>query len=230
MEQGSQNPDLEQRLVALARIIARAIVNADSDKIKKLTDEPEVILNFFAGLLSDNAETKSSILRPISDGRKIMIEALDGEAQISDAKNIFKAFIHENFKNWGLDQPGPATAETLCDVSEITSSATAAQIFTSITSNLDRLVMTQAQIIRFCEKYPTWFDREGSATLFLTKVNGEYFMVDVSKYVGCVVDASDLSASSDGLGVNVYSLDDIGAWGGDRRHRVVYPRFIPLAA
>ena len=145
-----------------------------------------------------------------------MIEALDGKAYISDAKKTFKSFINSDFKNWGLNQSSPATAETLLDISEMTSDGTFVQIFTGITPDLEKLVMTQAQIIRFCEKHPTWLRQEGYATFFLTKVGDEYFVVRVFVY-------------SDGLRVYVDRLENGSVWSGGYRHRVVSPQLIPLA-
>jgi hypothetical protein len=43
--------------------------------------------------------------------------------------------------------------------------------------------MTQAQIIRFCEKHPVWLRQERYATFFLTKVYSEYFVVRVNMHV-----------------------------------------------
>lgn len=221
MEKSSQNPSFGQGL-ELAIIIEKAIsnavkkTNADSDKIQKVIGKPGVIFNFFESLLADSVEAKPSILRLISGGEKLMIEALDGKAYISDAKEIFKSFIDSDFKNWGLNQSGPATAETLLDVSEMTSDGTFIQIFTGISSDLEKLVMTQAQIIRFCEKHPTWLRQEGYATFFLTKVNGEYFVVRVYVY-------------SDGLLVRVFRLESGHVWFGECPLRVVVPQLIPLA-
>lgn len=157
-----------------------------------------------------------SILQLISGGEKIMIEAQGGKAYVFDAKKTFKSFIDGNFKNWGLNQFGPATAETLLDVSEMTSNGTFVQIFTGISSDFEKLVMTQAQIIRFCEKHSTWLRLEGYATFFLTKVNGKYFVVSVYVY-------------SDGLGVDVSRLEYDHVWDGECRRRVVVPQLIPLA-
>lgn len=221
MEKSSQNPSFGQGL-ELAIIIEKAIANAvkktnaDSDKIQKVIGKPGVIFNFFASLLADSVESKPSILRLISGGEKIMIEALDGKAYISDAKKTFKSFIDSDFKNWGLNQSSPATAETLLDISEMVGDGTFVQIFTGITPDLEKLVMTQAQIIRFCEKHPTWLRQEGYATFFLTKVGGEYFVV----YVG---------VDSDGLTANVPRLEHDHVWDGDDRPRIVSPQLIPLA-
>ena len=93
--------------------------------------------------------------------------------------------------------------------------ATFVQIFTELNSDLDKLVMTQAQIIRFCEKHPTWLRQEGCATFFLTKVKGEYFVVFV------VVRA-------DGLNVDVYRLEHDNVWNVSYLHRVVAPQLETL--
>lgn len=159
---------------------------------------------------------KNVILRKISGDEKLMIEALDGKAYILDAKETFESGIDENFKNWGLNQPGPATAETLLDVSEMTSDGTFVQIFTGITPDLEKLVMTQAQIIYFCEKHRNWLRLKGRATFFLTKVGGKYFVVYVIVRL-------------DGLAVLVNRLWYDHVWDGESRRRVVYPQLISLA-
>jgi hypothetical protein len=76
--------------------------------------------------------------------------------------------------------------------------------------------MTQAQIIRFCEKHPTWLRQEGYATFFLTKVGDEYFVVLVR-------------VGSGGLAVGVNRLGSGGVWVSEYRRRVVVPQLIPLA-
>ena len=224
MEKSSQqDPSFGQGL-ELAGIIIKAIAsvakktNTDLDRVQSVIGKPGVIFQLIEGLFVEDGKTKKnpSILQLISGGEKLMIEALDGKAYISDAKKTFKSFIDPNFKNWGLNQFGSATTETLLDVSEMTSDGTFVQVFTSITSDLDKIVMTQAQIIRFCEKYPTWLRQKGYATFFLTKVGGEYFVVGVD-------------VCSDGLDVLVYRLEGGRVWSGEYRHRVVSPQLIPLA-
>ena len=158
-------------------------------------------------------EGSQTILRRISGGEKLMIEALDGKAYISDAKKTFKSGIDGDFKNWGLNQSGPTTAETLLDVSEMTSDGTFVQIFTGITPDLGKLVLTQTQIIRFCEKHPTWLRQEGYNTFFLTKVGDRYFVVSVD-------------VDSGGLYVSVIRLEDGYVWKGGYCLRVVSPRLV----
>jgi len=222
VEKSSQNPSFGQGL-ELAIIIEKALAsavkktNADSDKIQKVIGKPGVIFNFFESLLADDVEVRPSILKLIPGGEKLIIEALGGKAYISNAKEIFKSYIDEDFKNWGLDQPEPATPETLLNISEMISDGTFVQIFTGITNNLDKIIMTQAQIIRFYEKYLSWFSQEDNAAFCLTKVGREYFVVGALYY-------------SDGLGVDVYRLDYDHVFYSKYRHRVVSPQLIPSVA
>jgi len=224
MEKSSQNPSFGQGL-ELTGIIIKAIASAakktkaDANRVQAIIGKPGVIFQLIEGLFAEDGKNKNnpSILQLISGGEKLITEALDGKAYISDAKKIFKLYIDSDFKNWGLNQSGPATAETLLNVSEIVADATFVQIFTGITPDLDKIVMTQAQIIRFCEKHPAWLRQEGYATFFLTKISGEYFVVSVHVY-------------DDGLDVYVDRLEDDNVWHGEARHRVVYPQLpIPLA-
>lgn len=220
MKKSSQNPSFGQGL-ELAGIITKALAsvvkktNVDSDKVQAVIGKPGVIFKLVESLFEEDKTSKQnpSILRLISSNKKLMIEALDGKAYIANAKNIFKSYINPNFKSWGLNKSGPATKEILVDVSEIVEDATFAQIFTDITSDLDKLVLTQAQIIRFCEKHPTWLRQEGYATFFLIKVGNEYFVVYV--IVG-----------SDGLEVYVIRFESDNVLHGEYRHRVVFPQLV----
>lgn len=221
MKKSSQNPSFGQGL-ELASIINKALAsivkktNADSDEVQAVIGKPGVIFKLVESLFEENKTSKEnpSITQLISSNEKLMIEALDGKEYIFNAKKIFKSYIDSDFKNLGLNQSDSVTAETLVDVSEIVENATFTQIFTSITTDLDKLVLTQNQIIRFCEKHPTWLRQDGYGTFFLIKENNEYFVVRV--YV-----------HSDSLGVYVLRLESDDVWGGECRRRVVSPQLIP---
>ncbi|NLT51502.1 MAG: hypothetical protein GXX85_11345, partial [Ignavibacteria bacterium] len=186
------------------------------DEVQAVIGKPGVIFKLVESLFEENKTSKEnpSITQLISSNEKLMIEALDGKTHIAGAKNVFKSYIDSDFKNFGLNQPGLATAETLVDVSAIVENATFTQIFTSITTDLDKLVLTQNQIIRFCEKHPTWLRQDGYGTFFLIKENNEYFVVSVYVY-------------SNGLLVIVLRLVSFIVWFGVYRHRVVSPQLIP---
>ena len=221
MKKSGQEPSFGQGLelsVIMEKALANAVkkTNADSNKIQGIIGKPGVVFDFFEKLLADDIKSNPSILRLISDGEKIMIEASDGKAYISNAKKIFKSSISKDFKNWGLNQwSGAANTEILLDVSELVGDGTFIQIFTEITSDLGKLIMTQAQIIRFCKKHPIWLREEQSTTLFLMKVGGEYFVVRVD-------------TNWDGLGVCVYRLGCSDVWYGVSRFRIVSPQLNPL--
>jgi hypothetical protein len=221
MEKSSQDASFGQGL-ELAIIIEKALIgaikkhNSNAQKVQELIEKPGPIFKSLEDLLAEKIETKSSILKLISGSEKIMIEASDGKATIARAKNTFKSYIDNDFKNWGLDTPGLATPEILLDVHELIQDANFSQIFNSLNSDLDRLVLTQAQIIRFCEKHPTWLNQEGNATFFLTKVNGEYLVVRVS-------------VLSDGLGVSVGRFGYGGVWNAGYGPRLVAPQLMSSA-
>jgi len=221
METSSQKPSFGQGL-ELAMLIEKAIAsavkttNADSDKVQEVIGKPGVIFKFFEDLLTEKIEPKSSILRLISGSEKVMIEALDGKAIIAKSEKIFTSYLDPDFKKWGLDKSGLATKETLVDIHEMVADGNFVQIFTTLSSDLDKLVMTQAQIIRFCEKHPTLLRQDGDATFFLIKENDEYFVVRVH-------------VRSDGLDVRVYRLERGNVWDGECRRRVVSPQLISSA-
>lgn len=221
-ESSHNNPSFGQGL-ELGSLINKALVSAikktkaDSAKIQEVISKPGVIFQLIEGLFIEDGKIKNtpSILQLISGGEKIMVEALNGKEYISNAKRVFKSYIDSDFRNWGLNKSGPATTETLFDVNELIKDATFAQIFTSITPDLDKLVLTQPQIIRFCEKHPTWLRQDGYATFFLIKENNEYFVVRVGVY-------------SVGLSVGVDRFGDDSVWHGGCRRRVVSPQLISL--
>jgi hypothetical protein len=154
-------------------------------------------------------EEKPAMLKLISYGERIMIEELDGKASISDAKKTFKSVIDRRFKDWGLNQPTP---ETLLDICEMNSDGTFIQIFTGISNDLDKIVMSQSQIIRFCEKYFNLLRKLGLNTFFLTKTREEYFVVVVSWNI-------------DGLSVYLRCFGQVRDWHcEDCRNHVVYPQ------
>jgi len=195
-----------------------ALSNEDGQFV--IQNTKEAIKLFVAAVKNRAAEAiamAKNILRLISGGEKLMIESLDGKATIANAKGTFPSGIDSDFKNWKLNNAGQATGEVLMDVHEMTGDGTFVQIFSAITPDLEKIVMSQHQVIRFCEKYPTWLRQDGYGTFFLIKENGEYFVVNVR-------------VLSDGLNANVNRLADDNVWHGEFRHRVVAPQLMPSVA
>jgi len=152
-----------------------------------------------------------SILKLISGSENLIIEKLDGQKYIGRAKEVFKSYIDSDFNGWGLNEAGEATGETSAQVYELTADAIFAKMFTSLTGDLDKLCLSQNQIIRFCEKHPNWLRQEGYATFFLFKMNGEYFVAYV-RVLG------------DGLFVDVRRFARDRVWDAEYRHRLVVPQ------
>lgn len=164
-----------------------------------------------------NEVKHTSIVKLISAGKKLMIEALDGKAAIVDAKQTFSSLIDFNFANLRPDLFNFGTSEILVDVCEMNEKGSFLKIFTSINPDLDEIVMTQAQIIRFCEKYPTWLSQHGRSTFFLTNLYHRYVVIRIiteAKGLQAILERFDCSTR---LSSRYY-------------HRFVSPQFIPSLA
>ncbi|MDD4902792.1 MAG: hypothetical protein PHE24_06720 [Patescibacteria group bacterium] len=213
----SQSPTFGQGL-EVAGIVLKAIASAakknsiDSDGVQnKIVSNPGAIFDFFDGLFAEKSEKPTgSILKLLSFGEASIIEACDGQRTIASAKDVFKSGIDNNFKNWDLDKASDATPETAVQAHELIENATFVKMFTSLISDLDKLCLTQDQIIRFCVKYPGQLSQSG-ATFFLFKMNGEYFVARVR-------------VRSDGLSVYVHRFGYASVWRAESRYRLVVPQ------
>lgn len=153
--------------------------------------------------------TVNMILRLISSEEHLTINAVDGKSTIARAKDVFKSGIDNDFKDWNTDTKSIATEKTAVNVYEMISDATFPQMFNSLSPDLDKLCLTQSQIINFCTKHPGWLRQDGYATFFMFKVNGEYFVVFVL-------------VLGDGLYARVRRFEYVDIWrGSDHRHVVV---------
>ena len=220
METSSQTPSFGQGL-ELASIIEKALASAvkktkaDSDKIQKVIGRPGVFYKFFEDLLAGEVNQIPAMFNPLFVGKTLLLEANDGKKFIYNSKKTFKSYIDSDFKDMHLNKPDIATPETLVEIKELIVTAMFKQIFPALNSDFDKLLLTQSQIIRFCEKYPNYLRQDGEATFFLTKKNKKYFVVVVD------VDLNGLSAY-----VYPFWSDDI--WSDSRRLRLVIPANKPL--
>jgi hypothetical protein len=154
------------------------------------------------------------ILKQLSDLDKLVIGTTTGKRTLAKAKNTFCSGIDSDFKNLGTDQAGIAKAETKVSVYELVSHARFAEMFNSLSTDLDKLCLTQDQIIEFCTNQSSWLRQDGYGTFFLFKVKDEFFVCGV--YV-----------DDDGLYANVYRLAFGYVWGAVYAHRVVVPQLNP---
>lgn len=161
----------------------------------------------------NNKRKENQILRLLSKGQSIIIDACDGTETLANARDVFPSGIDPDLKRWGTDKAGRATEETAIQVHEMIKDATYAQMFGSLGTDLDKLCLTQHQIKNFCKKNPNWLRQDGYATFFLFKVNDQFFVADVG--VGSV-----------GLDVGVDRFGVDFVWSAVRLRRVVVPQLV----
>ena len=156
---------------------------------------------------------KEMILRLISGAEELKLDAVDGKQTIHDSKGVF-VYIDGDFKNYGANTVGSSTKEISVDVYEMVKNATFAQMFGSLGNDLDKLCLTQHQILNFISKNRNQLRSGGNATFFLFK-SGENFFV------------ANVDVNSDGLHVDVNRFENVGVWDAGRLPRVVVPQLIP---
>lgn len=122
------------------------------------------------------------------------------------------SYVDSDFKNWGTDKAGPKTKEAKFAVLEMDKDGTFKQIFDSINPDTDSMVMSQEQIIHFCENNKDKFHDSYYANFFLFKVGSQFFVARVR-------------VRGDGsLEVHIGRLSYDSGWYAERRHRVVVPQ------
>lgn len=156
-------------------------------------------------------KTENAILRLLSGGENIIIPACDGSETIASTKEIF-AYIDHDFEKYGLNKPGKTTVEMSVKVYETAKNeVTFVQMFGSLGADLDKLCLSQHQIISFCKSDMEWLCADGNATFFLLKSGGQFFVVRVSVY-------------PDGLFAHVRQFGKGAVFGADHPCRLVTPQ------
>lgn len=208
---GEQYFNIDGKILEIKRQIRQKGGSPLNPKLVELA-----LQDIIEGRFNKKVESNPSILKLISGREKLKIEALDGKETIYNAKDVFKSSIDEDFKNWGLDEPSLATLEISLDVYKMVKDGNFKEIFTSISEDLEKLTITQAQIKKFYQNYPNWLRQDKyAATLFLTKQGEEYFVVYVYVFF-------------DGLHVRVLRFEDDSVWYGASCFRVVVPQLVSL--
>ncbi|OGM89382.1 hypothetical protein A3J77_01165 [Candidatus Wolfebacteria bacterium RBG_13_41_7] len=159
----------------------------------------------------ERKELQNKILKLISGGKKLVIDAADGTEILAKANDVFAAGINSDFVAYGADEPGLATPETSAKVYEMAKDATFAQMFGSLESDLDKLCFTQAQIKGFMKKHRNWLRANNYATFFLFKSRNQFFVACADARLG------------GGLRVSVDRVDYSCVWDAGYRYRVVVP-------
>lgn len=120
-------------------------------------------------------------LKHICLGKHVVIAATDGTETIASAHDVF-SYIDPAFENLGSDKVEQPTPEVTVDVYEQVEDATYQNIFGSIDSNPDHLVLTTSQIKSFVVNNAKEFllkGEEWTCFRFLFKAGSEFFVADV---------------------------------------------------
>jgi hypothetical protein len=171
----------------------------------------EGVERFLRGELMVESAKPDQFLKLLSGGENLTIDALNGEDILAEARDVF-AWIDNDFRNWGADEPGEATEEAAVEVHELIKDGMFSQFFSSACNDLDKLCFMQAQIKNFCVKHRSWLRTDGYATFFLFKSKGKYFVARVGFDVGGQ------------LKVYVPQFDNRYVWNAGFQHRVVLPQ------
>ncbi len=232
MEKSSQNnPSFGQGL-ELAGIIIKALASAaketkaDLDKVQSVIGKPGVLYDVFRNLLAESVEVKPAILRLLSDGQSLSLNALNGQRLIYNSKKTFPSFIDDDFKHWNLNKKGVATPKTIIEVHQIMQDSTFMEIFSALPGTWNQKWLSQNQIIEFCEELSNCLSTTG-VTISLVKKD-ENKPVDEAKPQDNLV-VVYVRVNSDGLYVDVISLEYGRRWDAEYLCRVVSPQLISLA-
>ena len=210
---GVINPGNFQRILAQGGKIAEAV--------------KKTVMTMAAEL----AENIVGRLRLIPGSTNITIAAIDGKKIIAKATDIFTGYLDPDFRNLGLNIASQATVDTQVHVYEMERDGTFAQIFGGFGENLDRLCLSQAQIVEFVTTQKNWLRTDGYGTFFLfkEKVKGEdkFFVADVFFDVRGHLDVIVCELSGGGVwDVSVDPLSRDFVWPAEYRHRVVVPQLV----
>ncbi len=155
-------------------------------------------------------------LRLILGGTKLTISECSGQRTIAKVDKVFRGYIDRDFVNYGLDVEGVATPDTDVEVHELVRDGDFTDIYNSLGADLDKLVLTQDQVISFVETHRGWLRKDGYGTFFLLKEGNGFFVAGVSVH-------------PDGLDVQARRLSDAYVWYGGYGRRFVLPQLTPAA-
>ncbi|PKM91815.1 hypothetical protein CVU82_01245 [Candidatus Falkowbacteria bacterium HGW-Falkowbacteria-1] len=154
---------------------------------------------------------QNSVLEIVRSYDSRTIDALDGSIAIIDSEDIFRAYIDPKFKELGLDKPGLSTPKITVEVYKLVDDKKIGDIFVSFGVNLDKLVMSQSQIVFFCKRNYLRICGNEYAYFFLIKEKNKYHVVNVDIY-------------SDGIGVEIVHFDQKRILLSDDFYHVVVPQ------
>lgn len=153
---------------------------------------------------------RETILVPMGKP-EVTIRAVSGEKFITESDDVF-SYKEYDFAELVDKNEAVPTEETRVVIFELRKGAKFNQMFASLPENdLDKLCLTQHQIISFVEDNKKEMDNDNGLTFFLFRDNDNYHVALV------LIDVSDKAS------VSVSPLGNKNVWGADPRYRVVVP-------
>jgi hypothetical protein len=148
----------------------------------------------------------------ISGAESVVLNATDGSETINNAEGTFTAFLDSDFRGWGCEVKSNPTDRMEVEVYEMFREGDFSRIFRGFNNDLDRLCLTQSQIIQFVKDLSKWLNTDCQATFFLFKVGNEFLVARVYLH------------SNGHLEAYVHRLSHGLVWGSDKHCRVVVPK------
>jgi hypothetical protein len=152
------------------------------------------------------AQPETTYLKQLTSN--LLLPANNGRQHIAAAPETFTSGIDSDFENWGFDKPSTPTPAAHAAVWKMQKDGTFKTLFTSLSSDVKKLCLTQAQIVQFCTIHKQWLSNDGYGTFFLFEEGGSCFVAYVWVLEG-------------GLFVNAFRFEHDFVWVAQHEHRVV---------
>lgn len=137
---------------------------------------------------------------------KLFLEKIDGQKTIIESEGF------EIFHNCGnvFTAKQRSKPSEYCEllVYQLNEDLKTSEIFKSFRVNMNKLCLSENQVLCFCKKYPEELKSEGLATFFLVKKGNKYFVFDVHK-------------GNDKILVVVSDMQNSRIWQGKHAYRIV---------
>ncbi len=139
------------------------------------------------------------------------IPATTGKRTISSMKILFTGYLDTDFRNWNIGANDKVKPACLVESLELAKNGRFNDFFTAYSADLNKLVLTDEQVLWVVENRPDLLIQNGSANFFLLKKGDEFFVAHVFWYVGR-------------LEVRVRRLSNDFVWGAGYGRRIVVPQ------
>lgn len=170
-------------------------------------DDPVLVIQSLQNITQ--GKFNDVILRPVSNNEHIVIDACDGTETFNN-EDMFEVgiFYVDKVSTDGSVLP---TKKTLVRVYEIVKDGTFEEICGAVGVSIDRLCLTEHQIIGFFKNCKKWMHPNHCGTYFIFKSGDKIAVAGISGWRG-------------GFRVSVHTLHEYVSWSVESLPRLVVPR------